>query len=126
MLPADPGRADAHSTGPAAPAPILSLDFREGEFLGPPALLQQPGRWPQRLIAMNLARVGSGLGPDLARVRLLRTLAPAARVYAAGGVRSASDLHDCRRTGASGALVASSLHDGRLSASDLAGLARGQ
>ncbi len=99
---------------------ILSLDFREQQFLGAPDLARQPWRWPARVIAMNLARVGSRLGPDLARIAALKQLAPDARIYAAGGVRSAADLDACRRAGASGALVASSLHDGRLGRAELA------
>jgi phosphoribosylformimino-5-aminoimidazole carboxamide ribotide isomerase len=117
----------AQLLGPRAPpdaGPVLSLDFRGDAFLGPPGLLQQPQCWPRRLIAMDLARVGSGLGPDLERIRGLGELAPAAQVYAAGGIRSAADLRDCRRAGAAGALVASSLHDGRLTGADLANLAR--
>ena len=43
---------------------------------------------------MTLARVGSGGGPDLDRLRALRRMAPGKRLYAAGGVRGADDLHD--------------------------------
>jgi phosphoribosylformimino-5-aminoimidazole carboxamide ribotide isomerase len=116
--------AGAEADAEAAADAVLSLDFRESDFLGAPALLQQPQRWPRRLIAMSLARVGSGLGPDLPRIESLHRLAPQCRVYAGGGVRSAGDLDDCRRAGACGALVASSLHDGRLGAADLDRLAR--
>src|SRR5688572_4385345 len=50
------------------PRILLSLDFRGEEFLGPPPLLDQPKRWPARLIVMTLARVGGDAGPDLARI----------------------------------------------------------
>ena len=43
-------------------------------------------------------------------------------VYAAGGVRDAADLAELKRRGIAGALVATSLHDGRLRGSDIAGL----
>jgi phosphoribosylformimino-5-aminoimidazole carboxamide ribotide isomerase len=102
---------------------ILSLDFRDGDFLGPPGLLRHPERWPRRLIAMNLARVGSDLGPDVARIETLYRLAPAARVYAAGGIRRAEDMAPCRCAGAAGVLVATSLHDGSITAADLAAMA---
>jgi phosphoribosylformimino-5-aminoimidazole carboxamide ribotide isomerase len=99
---------------------ILSLDFRGRDFLGPPELLEQPSLWPNRLIVMTLARIGSSDGPDLERLAMIRQRAGARRVYAAGGVRGAADLEALRRAGAAGVLVASALHDGRLSPTDLA------
>ena len=38
---------------------VLSLDFRDQAFQGPPALLHETASWPRRLIVMTLARVGS-------------------------------------------------------------------
>jgi len=104
----------------ACPTAVLSVDYRGERLLGEPRLLERPQHWPANVIAMNLARVGSGLGPDLGLIRALRRLAPRSRVFAAGGVRSALDLRRCREAGASGALVASALHDGRIAAPDLA------
>ena len=109
-----------HLAGDARVA--LSLDFRGPSFQGPPALLAETGCWPRRVIAMTLARVGSGAGPDLDRLRAIRDAAPGRRVYAAGGVRDAADLLSLTRAGISGALVASCLHDGRLTGKDIAAL----
>jgi phosphoribosylformimino-5-aminoimidazole carboxamide ribotide isomerase len=104
-----------------APTVILSLDFRGADFLGPPELLAEPSLWPERVIVMTLARVGSGDGPDLERLALIKQHAGAARrVYAAGGVRNRADLDALQRAGAAGVLVASALHDGRLTSADLA------
>ena len=75
-----------------------------------------PERWPERVIAMTLARVGAGAGPDLERLKALRVIAPGKRLYAAGGVRGPDDLRDLRALGCAGVLVASALHDGRLGA----------
>jgi phosphoribosylformimino-5-aminoimidazole carboxamide ribotide isomerase len=102
-------------------AAILSLDFRGVDFLGPPDLLDEPSLWPDCIIVMTLARVGSSDGPDLERLASIRQRAGARRLYAAGGVRDAADLEALRRAGAAGVLVASTLHDGRLSPADLAG-----
>ena len=99
---------------------VLSLDFRGDAFQGPPALLDDAAAWPQRLIVMTLARVGSGAGPDLDRLRAIRDVAPGRDIYAAGGVRDGTDLAALRRAGLAGALVATSLHDGRLRSSDIA------
>src|SRR5262245_1511385 len=103
------------------PRTILSLDFRERP-LGPPALMQEPGAWPHRVIVMTLARVGSGEGPDLERLRTVRDLAGSRQVYAAGGVRDRADLVILQGAGIAGALVASCLHAGRLSGADIAAL----
>ncbi len=96
------------------PRVILSLDFRAAAFQGPPPLLEHSDNWPHKVIVMTLARVGSGAGPDLERLGAIRSAAPTRKVYAAGGVRDVSDLAALQNAGIAGALVASSLHDGRL------------
>lgn len=102
---------------------ILSLDFQDRSFLGPATLLDRPALWPRQVIAMTLDRVGNNLGPDLQRLRQLRNAAPAAQLYAAGGVRSADDLHALQAAGCAGVLLASALHDGRVSARRIADFA---
>jgi HisA/HisF family protein len=101
---------------------VLSLDFRAAQFAGPAELLDDTGVWPKRLIVMTLARVGSGAGPDTARIAEIRARAPGRSIYAAGGVRDAGDLAALQQLGVAGALVATSLHDGRLSGADIARL----
>lgn len=101
---------------------LLSLDFRGSTFCGPAELLASPETWPRRVLAMNLARVGSGDGPDLELVARLRGRHPGGEVYAAGGVRHRADLEALRTVGAAGVLLASAVHDGRLTAADLAAI----
>lgn len=102
------------------PSAVLSLDFLGDDFRGPPMLLAHPERyWPQRVLAMNLQRVGSDRGPDLALVVGLAGRVPGCQVYAAGGVRSIEDLDRIAATGAAGALIASALHDGRIGSAEL-------
>jgi phosphoribosylformimino-5-aminoimidazole carboxamide ribotide isomerase len=98
---------------------VLSLDFRGDGFVGPPALLQRSDLWPRRLIAMTLARVGSGEGPDLDRLRSLQAVAAGRELHAAGGVRDLSDLGRLAAIGVAGVLVASALHDGSLGRAEL-------
>jgi phosphoribosylformimino-5-aminoimidazole carboxamide ribotide isomerase len=105
---------------------VLSLDFRGDEFLGPPELLDDLSCWPSRVIVMTLARVGSGAGPDLARLSAVRAAAPDRRIYAAGGIRNRADLAALSRAGIAGALVATSLHDGSVTARDIAELRRSE
>lgn len=98
---------------------VLSLDFRGDAFHGPPEILAEPALWPQRVIVMTLARVGSGAGPDLGRLASIQSIAGGREIYAAGGVRDADDLRALKEAGISGALIATALHEGRIVAADL-------
>jgi phosphoribosylformimino-5-aminoimidazole carboxamide ribotide isomerase len=98
---------------------VLSLDFRGNDFQGPSAILDRPDAWPRDVIVMTLARVGSGAGPDLARLNATRRAAPQRNIFAAGGVRDAADLVALKAAGVAGALVATALHDGRLSGCEI-------
>jgi len=113
----DPGTIRALASDPRV---VLSLDFRGAAFAGPPTLLAEPEGWPRDVIVMTLARVGSGAGPDLARLSEILAKAPGQSIYAAGGVRDAADLAMLNGLGIAGALVATSLHDGRLTGADIA------
>jgi phosphoribosylformimino-5-aminoimidazole carboxamide ribotide isomerase len=93
---------------------VLSLDWRGGRFLGPREVLDVPELWPDRVILMTLDRVGIDRGPDLAALERLVDRAGGRGVFAAGGVRDAADLEALRAIGVAGALVASALHNGRL------------
>lgn len=97
----------------------LSLDFRGNDFIGPDELFADASLWPRRVIVMTLARVGSGEGPDVARVTSIIARAEKREIYAAGGVRNASDLAKLQDIGAAGALVATALHTGGVSRADL-------
>jgi phosphoribosylformimino-5-aminoimidazole carboxamide ribotide isomerase len=97
----------------------LSLDFRGDAFQGPPEILAEPALWPQRVIVMTLARVGSGAGPDLERLASILSIADGREIYAAGGVRDAADLWALKQTGVTGALIATALHQRRVVAADL-------
>ena len=101
---------------------VLSLDYRGQRFVGPAAIEASAALWPDHIIAMTLSRVGSGAGPDLARLAALRQNAGTRQLFAAGGVRDIDDLARLAAMGVAGALVASALHDGRLTRAALAPL----
>jgi phosphoribosylformimino-5-aminoimidazole carboxamide ribotide isomerase len=101
------------------PRLVLSLDFRDSVFQGPVELLD-PSHWPERVIAMTLARVGGVSGPDFERLAELCRIGPRHRIHAAGGVRGREDLLRLAEMGVKGVLVASALHDGRLTGSEIA------
>ncbi len=102
---------------------VLSLDFIGDRFKGPPAVLEEAEHWPERVIVMTLARVGSKEGPDVDRIVGLVARAGSRRVYAAGGIRDRFDVEALRATGAAGVLVATALHAGTITAGDLEGIA---
>jgi phosphoribosylformimino-5-aminoimidazole carboxamide ribotide isomerase len=102
------------------PWSVLSLDYRADGLVGPDGLDRRPDLWPADVVAMTLIRVGSGQGPDLDRLAVLRQAAPDRRIYAAGGVRDVADLLALDALGMAGALVSTALHQGRIGAADLA------
>ena len=101
------------------PRVILSLDFHGDRFVGPDELLSEPELWPERIIVMTLARVGSDAGPDFDRHAAIRERAGGRAIYLAGGLRDRRDLAAVGASGAAGILVASALHDGRITTADL-------
>ena len=101
---------------------ILSLDFFADGFRGPQPLLEQPELWPQTVIVMTLAKVGSAAGPDFVRLDAIKAKAGTRAVIAAGGVRNENDIRTLSSLGIAGALVATSLHDGTLTSAQLASL----
>jgi phosphoribosylformimino-5-aminoimidazole carboxamide ribotide isomerase len=72
------------------------------------------------VIVLDLARVGTAKGIDLALIARVRAVAPGVVLLAGGGIRGLDDLARLSAVGCDGALVATALHDGRLSAADVA------
>ncbi|MEY2689397.1 MAG: hypothetical protein RL375_3596 [Pseudomonadota bacterium] len=105
---------------PSQPRPgaILSLDRRGSEPLDPAGCWQAPELWPDDLIVMTLERVGAGSGPALDTLgdvaAQARALGHTPRLWGAGGVRDLADLRQAQAAGASGWLIATALHEGRL------------
>ena len=103
-------------------APILSLDFKFGHFLGPQPLINDPQLWPNEVIVMTLDQVGGQSGPDLAQLKVIKNLWSVAAIYAAGGIRSVDDLNTLKAQNYAGALIASALHNGKIGKAELATL----
>ena len=104
------GIADLDELRRAPVAFLLSLDFQGDSLMGDPRLLTQPALWPDTVILMNLARVGSLEGPCLGQLTRFVDEHPDHRFIAAGGVRDAADLEALDRAGAAAVLLASALH----------------
>jgi phosphoribosylformimino-5-aminoimidazole carboxamide ribotide isomerase len=124
-----PGPEALDSLLAAVPEVVLSLDLRDGRALSPhpqlaglPALeavsrLHRPGL--REAIVIDLARVGSGAGPDLATIARIHAAFPGLELLAGGGVRDVEDLRALQAAGASGALVATALHRGVIGRGEL-------
>jgi phosphoribosylformimino-5-aminoimidazole carboxamide ribotide isomerase len=116
---------------PDAPL-VVSLDLLAGRVLSPDAALAglHPAEALARLvdagareaIVLDLARVGSGEGPDVALLADLHARLPDVDLLAGGGVRDASDLRALADAGAAGALVATALHGGAIAAGEVRAL----
>ena len=116
------GFAHYHALRAELPEALLSLDHRGQTRLGPEALWTTAASWPSFVIGMNLARVGAAEGPDLDLLQDLGRRAPRVWRVAAGGVRDRDDLAALADIGVHHVLVASALHDGRLTREDFAAL----
>jgi phosphoribosylformimino-5-aminoimidazole carboxamide ribotide isomerase len=101
---------------------VFSLDLRLGASPAgaPLSLVDRAVRAGVRtLIALDLARVGTAAGRDLELVGAIRRGHPDVELLAGGGVGGVSDLERAIDVGCDGVLVATALHDGRLTATDL-------
>jgi phosphoribosylformimino-5-aminoimidazole carboxamide ribotide isomerase len=111
---------------------VLGFDLRDRRLLSPDTRLAglAPLDAVKRLhraavrdaIVLDLARVGTGAGPDIALIAELHSAFPHLELLAAGGVRDVDDLRALEAAGAAGALVATALHRGVIGARELAGL----
>ncbi len=74
----------------------------------------------ERMIVLDVAAVGVGKGPQVVDLcRDIRARNPQLELISGGGVRSVDDLRTFHEAGCDGVLVASALHDGKLTRSDL-------
>ena len=117
---------DATRTQATARSPrrVLSIDLRDGKLISPrpelagrEAVAAAPlasALGVRELLVIDLARVGSGSGPPLHAVEQLAETLPRVAIYAGGGVRDDDDLRALESAGATGALVATALHEGRI------------
>jgi phosphoribosylformimino-5-aminoimidazole carboxamide ribotide isomerase len=104
------------------PDVVLSVDLRDGRALSPdPRLAGLPAldlvarlhcAALHEVIVLDLARVGSGAGPDVGLISQIHAAFPDLQLLAGGGVREPGDLRALGAAGAAGALVATALHRG--------------
>jgi phosphoribosylformimino-5-aminoimidazole carboxamide ribotide isomerase len=116
---------------------IFSVDLRMGSPILHAEMHDAAGAYPDAasvasqavdagatsLVVLDLARIGTGCGTDLELIERLRRRFPSMRLLAGGGVLARRDLERMRDAGCDGALVASAIHSGTITAADLADLA---
>ena len=116
---------------------VFSVDLRLGTPVLHPAMHDVAGAMPDAvtlteqavaagvssLLVLDLGRIGTGCGVDVGLIESLRRRFPGTRLLAGGGVLARRDLDRMRDAGCDGALVASAIHAGTITAADLAALA---
>lgn len=108
---------------------VFSLDLRKGQLMT--AADAWRGAAPiecaqmalacgvRRMIVLDVAAVGVGGGvPTLELCRRIRSLDATLEIVSGGGVRGTDDLAQLAAAGCNAALVASALHDGRLTVAE--------
>ena len=101
-------------------SPILSLDFKDNQLLGPQTLFSEFQEWPQNIILLNLNQVGSLQGPDFKTLeKLARKLPGSCNIFLGGGIRNKEDLRQASQRNVSGVLIASALHNKAITQKDL-------
>lgn len=66
------------------------------------------------VIVLDVARVGTAGGPDFDLLRRIRSAVPSTPLFAGGGIRGLDDVRRLSDVGCSGALVATAIHERRL------------
>jgi len=111
---------------------VFSLDLRDGVPLAHASLTGTPLEMARgavtagagAIIVLDLARIGGGRGVDLVLVEALRHAFPHVELLAGGGIGTPRDLERLADAGLDGALIASGLHDGRITRGDVAAVRR--
>ncbi len=107
---------------------LFSLDMRAGRPMSsndwptsPTEIVREvTALGVEELIVLDLADVGTSSGGSTDELcRELLVAHPALRIIAGGGVRGPADLERLRHLGVDGVLVASAIHDGRLSHAEI-------
>lgn len=81
-------------------ARLMSLGFREA-------------------ILLEMERIGTGRGADAIFLRGIVRAAPGMKFIVGGGIKTAAELPELKRAGASGVLLATALHSGAITREDL-------
>jgi phosphoribosylformimino-5-aminoimidazole carboxamide ribotide isomerase len=107
---------------PATGHAVVSIDCDADGVRDPSGLSRRPGLLSGDLLVLDIGRVGSERGPDLALFARWAEATPQCRHHFGGGIADMRDLARLADAGADGVLLASALHDGRIPPAALARL----
>ena len=82
-------------------------------------LYESSALWPKELIIMTLGLVGKNNGADLEKLHYYCNTYPQHNFIAAGGIRHNEDLLHLKKLGIQQALIASALHNKKLTTQDI-------
>jgi len=127
---ARPDRSRGTDRPPLGPANRFSLDAKNGKPLGAVEAWTSPDVWAiaqqavaqgvGRLLVLDLAAVGENKGSSTENLcERLRSSYPDLEISTGGGIRGMDDLRRLHEKGVEKVLVASALHDARLTARDV-------
>ena len=102
-----------------SPESILSLDFAGNQFLGDKDILNSRDTWQENVIVMVLNRVGGNTGPDIELANRIKQRNKNKKVYLAGGIANISHLEAIKKKNIDGALIATSIHTGKITANEI-------
>lgn len=98
---------------------LLSLDYLPNGYKGPEELIQSTADWPDDVILMSLSHVGSNQGNDTTLLESFGAASTTHRLYAAGGIRNIDDLAQLEKHNIHGALIATALHNKKITPDQL-------
>ncbi len=101
---------------------LLSLDYLPNGYKGPEELIKSSADWPDDIILMSLGHVGSNQGSNTSLLASFKPASTTHRLYAAGGIRNIDDLMQLKELNIHGTLIATALHNRKISPEQLAKL----
>ena len=99
--------------------PLISIDIMDNNILGPEDLLLSFQSWPNDVIILSIDHVGSHSGPNINAITQIQSYNSDRKIYYGGGIRDKNDIHQLKDFNIQGALVASALHNGKLTHQDI-------
>ena len=92
---------------------ILSLDYKNNRFLGPPSLIKEKKLWPKKIILMALDNIGSRKGPNINKYNKIKS-GLKKEFYLAGGIRNNKDIFLLKEKGVNGVILSNALHEKKI------------
>ena len=103
---------------------ILSLDFKNNDFLGTHDLFELKNQWPKDVIILNLNSVGTNQGVNYPEEIKSHHLINDFHLYYGGGIRNLDDIQNLSEEGFAGTLISTALHTQMISHNEIKALSQ--